>query len=137
MELRFGLSAPLGFVGLAIDGSPFPFLGLNAGVGLGAQGVQYAASGRIRPFRFGHTVHIAPYLGGGGSAGPYAQYDTSGILDGDPVTLQYQWDMAIWGNLEAGVDMRLTPQFSLRPCLGSGPLPTSSTPSRSTTVRVP
>jgi hypothetical protein len=117
LELQLGVGAPLGYAGLAVDWSPFPFISLNAGVGLNDEGVQFAGSGRIRPFRFGHTVRVAPYVGGGISAGPYAQRQTN-IFDGYFWAVQDRWDMAIWEYLETGVDIRFQPEFYMRPTIG-------------------
>jgi hypothetical protein len=60
LEAQFGLGAPLGFVGVALDYSPVPAIGINLGVGLGGAGPQYALSTRLRVFRFGHRAHFAP-----------------------------------------------------------------------------
>jgi hypothetical protein len=130
LEVQLGLGAPLGFAGIAIDGSPLPVFALNVGVGLGAQGMQVSGSARVRPFRFGHSAHFAPYIGGGISEGPYQQYDTNAFFGGDTPTAEYHWDTAVWANAEAGMEMRLGERFELRPFIGIAALtnPTTGKP---------
>jgi len=121
IESQLGLGAPLGLIGIALDYSPMPVLGLNVGVGLGLGGVQYAFAARLRVIRWGHRNHFAAYLGAGVSAGGYnTDY---AALDTWPEALErpsphYHWDTAYWTNLEAGIDMRIGSHLSLRPFFG-------------------
>jgi hypothetical protein len=126
VEGQFGLGAPLGLAGLALEYSPVPFLGIDLGVGLGRGGVQYAFATRLRLLRAGHRNHVAPYLGAGVSAGgfntdypgPNISVDGSQTFHEDTVE-HYHFDMALWMNLEAGADLRLGPHVTLRPFAGA------------------
>jgi hypothetical protein len=125
-EGQFGIGAPLGLAGVAIDYSPVPLLGFNLGLGLGLSGAQVAFATRVRLFRAGHRNHVAPYLGAGLSAGAF---DTNPPgpdvpLDGsqgfrETPSAHYHFDAALWTNLEAGADLRLGPHVSLRPFVGA------------------
>jgi hypothetical protein len=136
LEAQFGLGAPLGLVGIALDYSPVPAIGINLGVGLGGAGPQYALSTRLRVFRFGHRAHFAPYVGLGASAGAYNQTEW-GLVGGDPPTTVFHWNTAYWMNLETGMEMRFGQHFELRPYAGIGfllnpdaasPVPANSPP---------
>jgi hypothetical protein len=118
LEAQFGLGAPLGFAGVALDYSPVPAIGINLGVGLGAAGPQYALSTRLRVFRFGHGAHFAPYVGAGASAGAYNQNDWLNFVGGDPPTTAFHWNTAYWMNFETGMEMRFGQHFELRPHVG-------------------
>jgi hypothetical protein len=125
-ELQFGIGTPIGLAGLVIDYSPVPILGLNAGVGLGPGGVEYAVASRLRVIRAGRRTHVALYLGGGLSGGAYnSEYAGPDIaVDGSQGNFEnpvphYHFDTAFWTNLEAGVEIRFKSNLSLRPFAGA------------------
>ncbi len=125
IEGHLGIGTPVGLVGIAFDYSPWALVGLNLGVGLGVSGPQYAFTSRVRLFRVGRRTRVALYLGAGVSGG---SYDQPTALDSFPVdgsqtesaidSAHFHWDMAYWTNFEAGVEIRLPSNVSLRPYLG-------------------
>jgi hypothetical protein len=132
IELPLGLGAPTGFIGVAIDYAPVPVLALNAGVGFGGSGLQYAFAARARIFRFEDRKrrnHLALYLGAGVSSGVFDSahvqwnipVDGSQSFTEDPVA-HVHFDHAVWGNLEAGIEIRLGSHLQLRPFLGAAAL---------------
>jgi hypothetical protein len=86
--------------------------------GLNGQGLQYAGSIRLRPFRWRERSRFAPFVGGGISAGAYEQIDYLAFVGGDPPQGEYRWNFAWWGNLETGTDMRIGGRFTVRPSVG-------------------
>jgi hypothetical protein len=123
IELQLGFGAPLGYLGVAVDYSPLPVLALNAGVGFGGVGLQYALSGRLRLARA--SSHGAPYFGAGFSAGAYQtppgfltfSYDAGDTSDGGAY---YHWDMAYWTNVEIGGEVRSGSYVTFRGFAGLG-----------------
>ena len=113
LELQFGLGSPLGLAGLALDYAVSPAVSLNAGVGVAASGFQGAVSMRVRLVRFGHRAHFAPFVGGGFSMGAHDQG-----MDIFSQNAGLHWSTAYWGNLEAGMELRFSPHFELRPATG-------------------
>jgi hypothetical protein len=119
-------SRPVGVLGIALDYSPWPLLGLNLGIGLGGAGPQYAFTSKTSPAPVGPPNPGRPVPGrwnlGGGS------YEQPTALDAFPVDgsqtesagerAHFHWDMAYWTNFEAGVEIRLRSNVSLRPYLG-------------------
>lgn len=137
IEGELGLGTPVGFLGVALDYSPCPLIGLNLGVGLGTAGLQYAFTPRVRLFRAGKRTFTAMYLGVGASAGRFYEPGLS-LTDfisvdgsqGHPGAqpLRYRWDTAYWANFEIGVEVRRPSRLSLRPYAGLSVLvnPTTS-----------
>lgn len=115
IEGQLGLGAPLGYLGLSVGASPVPWIELDLGAGLGAAGVQYAADSRLRLARWGSLDRYAFYLGAGVSMGPY---NSDALSPSNPSN--YHWDTAYWGNLEAGLEIRMESGFSARPFVGAG-----------------
>jgi hypothetical protein len=126
LEGSLGLGTPVGIAGIAVDYSPWPFLGLNLGIGLGLAGLQYGFTPRVRLFRAGKHTQVALYLGAGASAGAYKQpsvnFDLFSSLDdgGDPgpSAPTSRWAMAYWANAEIGVEIRKEAGPAFRPYLG-------------------
>jgi hypothetical protein len=122
LELQAGFGAPLGYLGAAVDYSPFPALAFNLGVGLGGVGFQYAVSTRLR---LPNASHWAPYVGAGLSAGAYqnppgflfSSYDSGDTSNGGAY---YHWDTAYWTNIEIGGESRSSSNVTFRAFLGLG-----------------
>lgn len=125
LEASLGLGTPVGIAGIAVDYSPWPFLGVNLGIGLGLAGLQYGLTPRVRLFRAGNHTQVALYLGAGVSAGAYKQPSvsinlTSELDDAEPgpSTPTSRWSMAYWANAEIGVEIRKEGGPAFRPYLG-------------------
>ena len=125
VEGHLGLGTPVGVLGIALDYSPWPLLGLNLGIGLGGAGPQYAFTSRLRLLRLGHRTRVALYLGAGVSGGSYEEPTPLAAfpVDGSQTEsagerAHFHWDVAYWTNVEAGVEIRLRSNVSLRPYLG-------------------
>ena len=125
LEGQFGIGAPLGFAGLAVDYSPIPPLALNLGAGIDRAGVQFAFSTRLRVGRFDAHDHVMLYVGAGASVGPYDSPIPNPLPNLDfgaggnqefpqPPPPHDHWGAAYWANPETGFDMRLGPQVSLK-----------------------
>jgi hypothetical protein len=122
IEAQLGFGPPLGYLGAAIDYSPVPALALNAGVGLGGVGIQYALSVRLRLgsiLPFAGSSNSSLYVGAGFSAGAY---QTPPGLPGDDAdgAAYYHWDTAYWTNLEIGGEARSSSSVTFRVFLGLG-----------------
>jgi hypothetical protein len=117
VEAQFGLWAPLGLAGIALDYSPAPVVSFNLGAGLSPFGAQFAVATRFRVLRFGHRAHFAPFVGGGISLGPDSQ-GSWGLVDGSGFTTTYKWSTAYWANFETGMEMRFGQHTELRPFVG-------------------
>jgi len=111
IEGQVGLGAPLGLAGLAVDLTPHPWFSLNAGVGRGVDGLQLAATLRVRPLFLGRMFAVG--LGGGVSRG-----DTSTLVAfGDSPQLRFS--QATWLNAEVFGELRRG-SWHLRPFVGIG-----------------
>jgi hypothetical protein len=125
LEGSLGLGTPVGIAGFAVDYSPWPFLAVNLGIGIGLAGLQYGLTPRVRLFRAGKHTQVALYLGAGVSAGAYKQpsvsFDLTSELDDaepGPAVPVSRWAMAYWANAEIGVEIRKEAGPAFRPYLG-------------------
>jgi hypothetical protein len=125
LEGSLGLGTPVGIAGFAVDYSPWPFLAVNLGIGIGLAGLQYGLTPRVRLFGAGKHTQVALYLGAGVSAGAYKQpsvsFDLTSELDDaepGPAVPVSRWAMAYWANAEIGVEIRKEAGPAFRPYLG-------------------
>jgi hypothetical protein len=129
VELQTGIGNPLGVVGLALDYAPVPVLALNAGVGVSASGVQWAAGARVRVFRFAnrrHSSHFAIVCGVGIAGGAFDTQRQDPLFqsldeaggDGEDPPPHFHFDQALWVTTDVGFEMRFGPHFMLRPEFG-------------------
>ena len=122
LEGHLGTGTPLGLAGVALDVTPVPWLSLNAGVGAGGSGAQFAGMARLR-------LAPAPVTGGigaGVSAGRYAWDNQCKVYYG-PCSAMLRmpdiyrvWNPAIWGNAEFFLEGRTAGRFQWRVYIGLG-----------------
>ena len=115
LELRLGIAAPTGAIGVAAEFAFVPRLGLGCGVGSNVYGAEYACWLRWRPLL---RRHQALTVSSGVSTAPFVQNDlTSGGLFGfftdamgslreDSPPPEREWAHADWLNTDLGCEVR-------------------------------
>ena len=115
LELRLGIAAPTGGLGVAAEFGFIPRLGLGCGVGSNVTGAEYACWLRVRPVL---GQHRALTVSSGVSTAPFVQNDlTSGGLFGwgtgalsqigeRPAPPDRDWAHAYWLNTDLGYEFR-------------------------------
>jgi len=112
VSFQSGLGAPLGFGGVAVEGTPLRWLTFGAGVGASSNGPQTAFMGRLRiPFSNGTAVAF----GAGISMG---HYEASPFLEFDYST-KWTWRNAVWKNVELSVEHRWSNGVEIRGFFGA------------------
>lgn len=120
LEPALGIGAPTGWLGAAAVVHPTTHFALHAGAGLGSQGVQVAAGGRVR-FATAQRDYVA--VGIGWSMGPFAGVasETSPWFPDfgrrRPTTLV--WERAHFANLDVSLEHEFT-RVAVRPFFGFG-----------------
>ena len=109
VEAHLGLWAPYGYMGAAVDYSPWDYVGITAGLGKGDSGLLVGAMGRARL----PLGRVAPYLELGLSIGPH-EHSGCMSIDYESGDGRWEWDAAVWGMAGVGVDARVTDALSLR-----------------------
>jgi hypothetical protein len=111
---QLGLGTPPGLGGLEIEPTVLQHFVLSSGIGLDPSGLQVAFMPRLR---LPVSRREALTFGLGGSIGEYR-------LTGDPCgadcTPAVHQGTAVWANLEAAAETRLSAGFSLRLFVGAG-----------------
>lgn len=114
LELHLGAATPTGRAGVRVDLGLSRFVALNAGIGSGYAGVQYAALLRFRwPLREPFGAH-ALGLEAGWSAGPFAPLGCENDLRCQ------SWEFAHWANAAAVYEYRSLGGFVFRAYTGGG-----------------
>jgi len=109
IEARGGFGGPLGYGGLSFEWAPVRWFATGAGAGYLPSGPQFGIMPRLR-------LPLTPWLAVGFgvpiSLGPYI-YDarfpqSTDVCSGPNCTYHVTrtWNMAVWGHLEPGVDVR-------------------------------
>jgi hypothetical protein len=112
-----GLDTPYGVAGAAVEVTPFRYLTIYAGGGVGRSGGRFAA-GLHPQFPIGRAAlgMMVGVSGGpldwdsraGGNLGVH-RYWEFGLFVHTGATFEYRWDNGFFGRLEAGAEMLVTP----------------------------
>jgi hypothetical protein len=118
LEPSIGVGTPLGWLGGSVVVTPHRSLALDAGLGLGSQGVQIAGGGRTPVLRK-ETASV--WLGASWSSGRFAQVGATTLApsptgDGDIL----YWRRAHFINVEASLERDLASRIGLRAFGGIG-----------------
>lgn len=110
--VQVGLGTPLGWGGVEIEQTVASFLALSGGVGMGFSGPQVAVMPRLR---FGGRDGALTF-GAGASYGRFVWTDGC-LLHCTPARAE---GVALWDNLEVGIEIRRSSGFSFRAFIGHG-----------------